>query len=62
MFRFIRSDKAREYYEKSEEVMREFFPDWKKNRYLSSLGLKNRLFLQWYSPAARWIFDPLIRK
>jgi glycosyltransferase involved in cell wall biosynthesis len=62
MFRFIRSDNARAYYAKSEEVMKEFFPDWKKNRYLSSLSFKNRMFLRWYSPVTAWIFDPLIRK
>jgi hypothetical protein len=62
MFRFIRSDSAGEYYKRSEEVMRQYYPDWKKNPYLSNLNLKNRLFLMFYQPKTAWFFDPLIRK
>ena len=42
--------------------MRQFYPDWKKNPYLSNLSLKNRLFLMFYQPKTAGIFDPLIRK
>ncbi len=62
MFRFIRSDRTKAYYERSEEVMRENYPDWKKNPYLSNLNLKNRLFLKFYQPGTAILFDPLIRK
>ena len=62
MFRFIRSDNWKTYYDMSEQVMKEFFPEWKKNPYIASLGLKNRLFLRWYSPATAWMFHPLIRR
>ena len=62
MFRFIRSDRTEEYYAKSEEVMKRNFPGWKNNRYIANLNLKNRLFLQYYSPKTAWLFHPLIRK
>jgi len=62
MFRFIRSDRTRTYYEESEKVMKEYFPNWKANPYLNSLSFKNRLFLKLYSPLTSWIFDPMIRK
>ena len=62
MFRFIRSDDWKTYYEMSEQVMNEQFPNWKQNPYIASLGLKNRLFLRWYSPATAWLFHPLIRR
>ena len=62
MFRFIRSDDWKKYYDMSEQVMKEFYPHWKQNPYIASLGIKNRLFLKWYSPAAAWLFHPLIRR
>ena len=62
MFRFIRSDDWKKYYDMSEQVMQEFYPHWKQNPYIASLGIKNRLFLKWYSPATAWLFHPLIRR
>ncbi len=62
MFRFIRSDDWKLYYNMSEHVMKECFPNWKQNKYLSSLGFKNRMFLRWYGPATAWLFHPLIRR
>ena len=62
MFRFIRSDDWKTYYEMSEQVMNEQFPNWKQNPYIASLGLKNRLFLRWYSPITAWLFHPLINR
>lgn len=61
MFRFIRSDNWKTYYEKSEEVVHQYFPHWKTNRYLANLGLKNRLFLKFYNKHTAWIFHPLIK-
>ena len=62
MFRFIRSPYAKELYEQSEQVMRTYYPDWRKNIYLSSLGIKNRVFLACYNKATAVVFDRLIRK
>ncbi len=60
MFRFIRSDAWDTYYEMSEQVMKDCFPNWKQNPYLVNLGRKNRIFLSCYSRATGWLFHPLI--
>ena len=62
MFRFIRSDKRTEYYRMSEDVMNQFFPNWRANPYLKNLGWKNRLFLRLYNESTGWLFHPLIRR
>ena len=62
MFRFIRSDTWSEYYSRSEDVMKQYFPNWKTNRYLANLSKKNRMFLQFYNRTTAWIFHPLIRR
>ncbi len=62
MFRFIRSDDWKTYYEHSEAVVHQYFPHWKTNRYISNLGLKNKLFLQFYSKNTAWFFNPLIKR
>lgn len=61
MFRFIRSDDWKTYYERSEAVMKQFFPDWRNNCYLSNLSRKNQLFLKTYNRATAWFFHVLIR-
>lgn len=61
MFRFIRSDGRKKYYTMSEAAMTTCFPHWKKNRYISSLSLKNRVFLKCYNQATAWLFDSMIR-
>ena len=61
MFRFIRSPYTKELYEKTSQVMNENYPGWKHNKYISNLNLKNRIFLQCYSPATAWLFNRVIR-
>ena len=61
MFRFIRSDNRREYYDMVQAVMRQYWPQWKHNRYIANLGFKNRIFLKWYSRATAWLFHRFIR-
>ena len=61
MFRFIRSPYTKELYEKTRQVMKKNYPGWKHNRYISNLNLKNRIFLQCYSPATAWLFNRVIR-
>lgn len=60
MFRFIRSSSRKELYARSENVMHQYYPNWKNNRYLCNLNMKNRVFLKTYSPATAWLYDPLI--
>ncbi|MBQ9047853.1 MAG: glycosyltransferase [Solobacterium sp.] len=62
MFRFIRSGQWDTLYEESRRVMRENYPNWKRNPYISSLGFKNRMFLRFYSRATAFLFHPLIKK
>ena len=62
MFRFIRSDNSKELYDRSEEVMKQYYPNWKKNRYISNLSFKNRVFLNTYSQATAMLYDPLIKR
>ena len=61
MFRFIRSDDWKTYYERSEAVMKQFFPDWRNNCYLTNLSTKNQLFLKTYNRATAWFYHVLIR-
>ncbi len=61
MFRFIRSPYAKELYQRSTEVMNQYYPNWKNNRYISNLNMKNRIFLKTYGPATAWLFDRVIR-
>ncbi len=53
MFRFIRSPYTKELYAESERVMRAYYPEWRKNRYIGTLGLKNRIFLACYNKATK---------
>ena len=62
MFRFIRSPYFKECYLESDKVMKENFPEWKKNKYIKDLNIKNRLFLQYYNLYTKKIFDLLIKK
>ena len=61
MFRFIRSHDREGLYAQSDKVMKEFFPNWKNNPYLANLGIKNRVFLKWYSPLTKGLFHMFIR-
>ncbi|MBR3127212.1 MAG: hypothetical protein IKF35_03040, partial [Solobacterium sp.] len=61
MFRFIRSDNWSEYYDMVQAIMRQYWPQWKNNRYIANLGLKNRIFLKWYSRGTAWLFHRFIR-
>ena len=61
MFRFIRSNSWEMYYDRSEQVMKQYFPNWKKNKYIAGLGLKNRVFLQFYNKFTARIFHRRIR-
>ena len=61
MFRFIRSNDWSTYYDRSETVMKQYFPDWKQNPYLTNLNLKNQLFLKTYNRSTAWFYHWLIR-
>lgn len=61
MFRFIRSPYWSECYKESCRVMKEFFPHWKKNKYIENLSDKNRIFLKWYNRITAWAFHAKIR-
>lgn len=61
MFRFIRSDDWETYYRHSEEVVHQYFPHWKSNRYISNLSLKNRIFLRFYNRFTAPVFNRMIR-
>lgn len=61
MFRFIRSAIFKELYLKSDEYMKRYYPDWKKNRYLKNLSYKNRVFLQFFNLNTAWLFKLFIK-
>ena len=61
MFRFLRSSQWRYYYERSEDTMRNNFPNWRRNRYLRNLNAKNRLFLNCFNPGTARLFQAVIR-
>ena len=61
MFRFIRSNDWSTYYDRSETVMKQYFPDWKQNPYLTNLNIKNQLFLKTYNRSTAWFYHWLIR-
>lgn len=61
MFRFIRSDHWKQYYEESERVMMACYPEWKHNKYLKNLSQKNQIFLKTYNRATAGIFNRKIR-
>ena len=61
MFRFVRSDAWKTYYDKSEQVMNRYYPDWRNNRYLANLNWKNRIFLRFYSEHTTRLFHRFIR-
>lgn len=45
-FRFLRTDHYKELMKKSFSLVNEYFPNYKKNKYIGSLGFKNNFFLQ----------------
>ncbi len=61
MFRFIRNGCQAIGYEQSEIVLREFYPNWRQNPYLSHLSQKNRFFLQTYNPFNSFLWKCFIR-
>ncbi len=61
MFRFIRSDWCQECAAKARDVMRNEFPNWRHNRYISNLGWKNRIFLACYNEKTAALFNRRIR-
>lgn len=61
MFRFIRSNHWKEYYETSNRVMMTCFPNWKQNPYIKNLSKKNQIFLKWYNRLTAWIFHAMIK-
>ena len=44
-FRFLRTDHYKELMSKGFEFVRNEFPQWKNNRYIKTLGVKNEIFL-----------------
>ena len=44
-FRFLRTDRYRELMPKAFEFVKNQFPNYRKNKYLKTFGIKNRLFL-----------------
>lgn len=44
-FRFLRSDHYKELMPKTYDYVKKDFPEYKKNKYIRTLGIKNRLFL-----------------
>lgn len=61
MFRFIRSEDWEDLYDKSEEIMKQFYPNWKQNKYLMNLNYKNRMFLRFYNKKTAKFFHSLIQ-
>ncbi len=61
MFRFIRSNEWKKYYQMSEEVMKQYYPNWKKNPYIKYLSQNNRIFLKCYNRASAPLFHARIR-
>ncbi|MEG0176109.1 glycosyltransferase [Anaerorhabdus sp.] len=61
MFRFLRSPIFDELYDLSEECMNTNFPNWKKNKYIKNLGIKNRWFLQYFSKKTKAVFTIFIK-
>ena len=61
MFRFIRSPYFNEGYGSSEEVMKKYYPRWKRNIYIKDLNWKNRLFLKFFNQRTKKLFELLIK-
>lgn len=61
MFRFIRSPLFDELYELSDACMKEYFPNWKQNKYISNLNSKNKLFLKYFNKTTKGIFTLFIK-
>lgn len=61
MFRFIRSNIFKELYLESNKFMTENFPDWKNNKYIKNLSLKNRIFINYFNLYTYPIFKLFIK-
>lgn len=61
MFRFIRSPLFDELYDLANQVMKKEFPNWKKNKYIKNLSLKNRIFLLYFNKSTKGLFGLLIK-
>lgn len=61
MFRFIRSPYWKTCYEESSKVMKQYFPEWKKNKYIHNLSRNNQIFLKWYNKCTAWAFHTKIK-
>lgn len=55
-FRFLRTDMYKELLIKAFRFVREYFPNYKKNKYIYTLGKKNTIFLKTLSPKTIWFW------
>lgn len=61
MFRFIRSPLFDELYDLSDSCMEDNYPNWKQNKYIKNLSLKNRIFLKIFNKKNKFVFDKFIK-
>ncbi len=61
MFRFMRSSSLESLYDESNACMNEFFPNWKKNRYIERLSLKNKFFLMTNNKLTCKLYQKIIK-
>lgn len=61
MFRFIRSPLFDELYDLSDSCMEDNYPNWKQNKYVKNLSLKNRIFLKIFNKKNKFVFDKFIK-
>lgn len=61
MFRFIRSPLFDELYDLSDLCMKKNYPNWKQNKYIKNLNLKNQIFLKIFSKRNKFIFNQFIK-
>ena len=61
-FRFLRTDHYKELCSRSFEMMKKYFPDFRKNRYIQSLGLKNKIFIKTLNPATMTLYKKVLER
>jgi glycosyltransferase involved in cell wall biosynthesis len=61
MFRFIRSSLFKDLYKESDKTMNTYYPNWKDNKYINNLSLKNIVFLKYFNLTTNVIFKLFIK-
>ncbi len=62
MFRFLRNRHFPELYTKATDILYTCYPGWRKNPYIRSLSLKNRIFIRTISRLSAVVYRPLINR